>query len=616
MQTVNFFNNSIKFDSSFSFDELFELSKEKSLVIKDNISLVRTSSNIVESLERLFFEYDQCVQMMSSMYNLNQKEEWSEKLQETSKTKIELMSELTANISILDKLKSLPREKLVDDWIFAFKIAGCGLSETDKKEFDYVEYEISCLEIKYEAAIAKEQYKTFAIDRDDVSGIPESVLKDAVQKNNFYLFNENHTHEILQYAHNSEVRRKAYEYSNTVGKTEDIENIILKINSLRQKKAELLGYDSYLDYSLEQKMIANRNNLNNKLEPLEQTIKTLVDKKNKEIEDFALSQSCEHLKSYDWAYYQNLFLKKKYNISELEIKKNFKVKEVVPAILNLIKEKFGLTFKENTKFRKGVLFDTFYNHEYRGQVFLDLYAREDKMAGAWMDTFLNGGFGQSPILVLACNFNENDECIELDDVNTLLHEFGHIVHGLLNNSYYPSQNGTNVVEDFVEFPSQFFENFLYDQAFLKYLNLDIDLNKIFQYKNEFIAKWIMRQLYYIRLDYNFYDLKFNDFTEIKNMEKDLFVKIYGYHPQAENFHFIHSFGHLVDEGYSAGYFSYLLSSMMEKDAAIFLQDNPQNWPGLLGCFATKGKDEMRAFEDFKGSLNLNNYLKFFQLEEA
>lgn len=628
---LNYFDNSIKFQEQLPVQDLIPALQAFELEILESIKNLEdspSSFSLILSLEKLFWKFDQATQMVSSLYNFNQDPAISEILEQAQNIKLELFNQLTSNQSIFNNLSLLEKTcvgsdlKLVEDWILTFKLNGCGLSPEDNLKLVNLDKNISSWEIKYNEIITQENYKTFSYPEADTSGVPEAILADAVSVNGHKLFNDNHSSDILTYAHNPHLRETAFRHSKTIGKTIQVEEILLNINHARQEKAKLLGYSNYVDFSLDQKMAKNVTTLNQIIDPIYEKTRTLALNKFADIEEFAKNQGAEKVSSWDYPYYSNLYTNKKNQIDSLLLKQHFPVENVWAGLLSFVSNNMKVQFKLDSSYKHGKLYQAFNQSQYLGQVYVDLFARENKMTGAWMDNFIAGGLDQKPIIILSCNFNDKDPYLDLSDINTLFHEMGHVLHGLLNHSLYPSIHGTNVVEDFVEFPSQFMENYVLEPEVLSTICSPKSVHiftieyctKIKKYQYDNISTWLLAQLFYAKLDLKYHETKYENIEEIKQMEKQLYTSVYGHGPVLENFHVLHNFGHSVESGYAAGYYSYIWASIFEKDAFLFMSQNP-NWNQLLNLYQTSGEDELAMYLKFRGQYpQVDFFLKAYLLE--
>lgn len=589
-----------------------------------------TFESVVLPLEKLFFRYDQCLQLASATNNLYQSEELSKIVENGVNSKINLFGELTNNYQIFKLLSeinttSLSEDKvnIVQSWIQTFIQNGVNLKPESKTRFLCIEKELTRLELLHNELISKQTYeKTFKLSTSDCEGIPETTLQDAVRIDDEFEFNDTHTGEILTFAVNPKAREMAYRCSKSVGKSPEVNELILTVNKLRQEKSKLLGFNSYLDLSLQDKMVKNQATLNSILNPVLDSIKDKSLQKYQEIKNFGLSKGMSKINNWDISYLSNKLTEETYNFNTNELKQNFNFQTVWNGMLTFLNSWSGLSFEEipNPNF---TTYTVHQNGQMLGWLSVDFYQRENKNTGAWMDNFSHGGFNQKPWVLLACNFNENDPFLSLDDINTLFHEMGHVMHGLINNSKLPSINGTNVVEDFVEFPSQFMENLVLTPAVLDLISQNpktlkpLDSNMAFKIKKiqyDTISTFLLRQFFYLKLDCNFHQQSFNNYSDILAMEQDLYKSLYE-EVLPEEFSEINGFGHLVDNNYGGAYYSYMWASLLEKDAFVFMQDNNKQWSDIEPCFKTLGKTEMKVYETFRGSSpQVKNFLKAYLID--
>ena len=339
---------------------------------------------------------------------------------------------------------------------------------------------------------------------------------------------------------------------------------------IRKQIASLLGYESYADYTLENKMAKNEQNVNNFLSELNTNLNESLQN------DLKLIQSLtdEKIDVYDINYYSRVYTEKALNFSKQELKKYFSLEKVTEGMMEIYQRFLGLKFNEVTSQHK----ETFWHEEVRmfevtdnktdelmGHFYLDLHPRDGKYGHACMMDVVIKSSANLPVVFMVCNFPKNEN-LSFDDTETYFHEFGHVMHGICSLSTLSSLGGTSCERDFVEAPSQLFEEWCYCEEPLKLMAPELP-NKYINILNK--ERKMLQGLFNKRqLVFGLYDMKLHSTIEVsENDVKTLFQNIY-----KETFNidlpksvdFGASFGHLMG-GYSAGYYSYLWSLVYAKD---------------------------------------------------
>jgi Zn-dependent oligopeptidase len=632
---TNFFNNhNIKNQMSWKLNclpvnDFLKYLEIHGQIIKKSLKTLSTIENdldFLKALESLFVDFDKALNIAFVSQSLYQNKKMDKALVKATNLKIDICGLLTNDYLIYLRLTKVNKKvlndaqkNLVDHWLKQFMLSGVNLSLKQQKRIKTIEKRIAFLEKNHEKIITKETYsKTFKVLINKVQGIPNTILSDAKKQGQYYIFNDTHSGEILSFAQEESVRRQAYLVSKSIGKSSLVKKILIEINQLRQEMAKILGYKSYNQLVLSGNMVKQSKTLDKTIDGLIKKLKPLALKKHEEIIEFIKTNKSKE-DNYNFPFYQNLYLEKNFNINHQELKEYFPEKQVIKGLLIFLEKFMNLKFK---KIKKSFLtsYEVFYKNNLVGYFSLDLYQRPHKNTGAWMDTLKSGGFNEKPWVLLACNFNPQDKYLDLESITTLFHEMGHVIHGLINNSLYPSQNGTNVSEDFVEFPSQFMENLVFNEKVLKLITTkpkhlpEISkkfIKKIKKYQYHYISSWILRQIFYLQLDQRFHRENINSNRKLFLLESKIFKNLY-HEKLNPKFSEIESFGHLVDSNYGSNYYVYLWSSIIEKDIYQSFQ-NSLSWNKIEPLFRTQGVSEMKVLAKVKKKIVINNFLKAYQI---
>lgn len=535
------------------------------------------------------------------------------------------------------------QKKVVDNALRDFELSGIGLPDDKQKRYGEIVAKLSELSSKYSNNVldATMGWSKLITDIKELSGMPESALSAAKEqaklkdKEGWLLTLDIPSYlPVMTYCDNRDLRFELYQAYNTrasdqgpnAGKWDNTE-IIKQILTLRNELALLLGFDNYANKSLATKMASSTTqviefltNLSSKAKP--QGEKELADLKRYAYEFFGASD----IKPWDIAYYSEKQKQHLYAINDEELRPYFPQQRVINGLFEVVHRIFGITAKE----RQGVevwdpevkFYDLFAaNGELKGSFYLDLYAREHKRGGAWMDDCIGrmrfaDGHVQKPVAYLTCNFNrpvgDKPALFTHDEVTTLFHEFGHGLHHMLTEIDTSSVSGINGVPwDAVELPSQFLENWCWQPEALAFISghyqtgepLPTDmLEKMLDAKNYQAALFILRQLEFGLFDFKLHTQKDPDILNtLAEIRKQVAVV-----PAVEWGRFPHAFSHIFAGGYAAGYYSYLWAEVLSADAFSRFEEegifNAKTGNAFLDNILSQGgSDEpMTLFKNFRG----------------
>lgn len=372
------------------------------------------------------------------------------------------------------------------------------------------------------------------------------------------------------------------------GNDSDNKDIIKKLVSLRLERAQLLGYPDHASYVLEERMAKTPQAVNDLLTrlwtPAMKKAQSEANEINAYIKKSGGSFSAE---PHDWRYYEEKIRKDKYALDENEIKQYFQLENVHKGVFGTVEKLFGLTFKERKDLPTYHPEATAYevndaDGSVVGILYMDFHPRESKRGGAWMSSFsdqkMENGQRVPPVITIVCNFTKPTEempaLLTFDEVSTYFHEFGHALHGLLSNTTYISQAGTNVPTDFVELPSMIMENWATEPEVLKmfathYKTEELIPDELIQkiknagtYGQGFAtAEYLASSM--LDMGYHTMTTAFEqDPVNYENSLMDEMALIDEIIPRHRSTYFNHIFA----GGYSAGYYSYIWSEVLDSDA--------------------------------------------------
>lgn len=491
--------------------------------------------------------------------------------------------------------------KLLEETYKSFVRSGAGLSAEDKKKLTKINSELSVLTTAFgQHLLAETNAYELVIDNEaDLAGLPDGVKAAAAAvaktkgKEGKWVFTLQNSSVMpfLQYADNRALRKAiwdAYQKKGNNGNDDDNKTVLVKIANLRLEKAKLLGYASHAAYVLEESMAENPTNvyalLNKIWAPALAKAKVEAADIQKEI---AAAKDTFAVAPYDWRYYQEKIRKSRYALDEAQIKPYFSLAAVREGAFATANKLYGLSFIAlnnvptyhpevevyEVKDRDG---------SHLGLLYADFFPRESKRSGAWMTSYRPqatlGGRRLAPVISIVCNFTkpvgDDPALLTFDEATTLFHEFGHALHGLLSNVKYRSLAGTAVSRDFVELPSQIMENWAADPEVLKSYARHYKTKEAIP--DSLIAKMEKAGTFdqgFATVEYvaaSLLDLDYHATTtpipadvnafEAKAMKKigliDAII------PRYRSTYFQHVFS----GGYSAGYYAYIWSEVLDADA--------------------------------------------------
>jgi oligopeptidase A len=539
------------------------------------------------------------------------------------------------------------QKKVIDNAIRDFQLSGVELSEADREEFKNVSKSLTELTAKFEENLldATHAWKKHITDEALLAGLPPSTIAMAKQfaereQLEGWLFTLDFPSymPVMSYADNREFREEMYrafctkasDQGPNAGKWDNTQ-VMADILKLRHKLAGLIGFKSHAERSLATKMAQDPQQVLDFLNDLAARSKPIAEKEFEELKAFAKETAdMDALEAWDVTYFSEKLRQQRYSISQEELKPYFPENKVVSGLFAVVNRLYGIDIKErddvDTWHDDVRFFDIFDgNGELRGQFYLDLYARNHKRGGAWMDECLvrrqtaNGV--QTPVAFLTCNFSEpvgdKPALFTHDEVTTLFHEFGHGLHHMLTKIDYAAVSGINgVAWDAVELPSQFMENWCWEREALDLISghyetgevLPQDLfDKMIAARNFQSAMMMVRQLEFSLFDFRLH-LEFdpedpsNQVDKILNEVRDQVAVV-----KAPSFNrFAHSFSHIFAGGYAAGYYSYKWAEVLSADAFSKFEENGifdrDTGIEFLQAILEKGgsKEPMELFVDFRG----------------
>lgn len=491
--------------------------------------------------------------------------------------------------------------KLLEDTYKGFERGGANLNEADKNRLREINSQLSVATVKFGQNLLEETnaFQLVIDNEEDLAGLPAGLVATAadVAKANgqegkwiFTLQNPS-IMPFLQYADNRELRKQiweAYQNRGNNGNDKDNNQVLVDIANLRLEKANLLGYPTHAHFVLEEAMSENPDNvyklLNDLWKPAIAKAKIEAYDIKKEIE--ASGESFDPA-PYDWRYYTEKIRQKRYAIDENELKPYFSLASVTQGAFDVANKLFGLTFERldnvPTYHEEVEVYEVFdKDGSHLGLLYADFFPRASKRGGAWMTSYRRqqtvDGSRVAPVISIVCNFTppvgDQPALLTFDEANTLFHEFGHALHGLLSNVTYVSQSGTSVSRDFVELPSQIMENWAADSEVLKMYAKHYETGEAIP--DELITKLENAGTFdqgFATVEYlaaSFLDMDFHTQTagiaqSASDFEKASMDKIGLIEEIIPRYRSTY-FNHIFAGGYSSGYYSYIWAEVLDSDA--------------------------------------------------
>ncbi|HGE8283049.1 TPA: oligopeptidase A [Serratia marcescens] len=542
---------------------------------------------------------------------------------------------------------SVPQRKAVDNALRDFELSGIGLSADKQQRYGEIVARLSELGSTYSNNVldATMGWSKLITDEAELSGLPESALAQAQamaqakEQDGWLLTLDMPSYlPVLTYADNRALREEMYRAFATrasdqgpnAGKWDNSE-VMAETLALRHELAQLLGFDTYADKSLATKMAESPEQVIGFLSDLAKRARPQAEQELAQLRAFAKQHyGVDELEAWDITYYGEKQKQHLFSISDEQLRPYFPEQRVVEGLFEVVKRIYGITAKE----RKDVetwhpdvrFFDLFdVNGELRGSFYLDLYARENKRGGAWMDDCVGSlrkadGTLQKPVAYLTCNFNrplgDQPALFTHNEVTTLFHEFGHGLHHMLTQIDTAGVSGINGVPwDAVELPSQFMENWCWEPEALAFISGHYQsgeplpkamLDKLLAAKNYQAALFILRQLEFGLFDFRMH-FEYNPekgaqilptLAEVKKMVAVVPSPSWGRFP--------HAFSHIFAGGYAAGYYSYLWAEVLSADAYSRFEEegifNAETGKSFLDNILSRGGSEepMALFKRFRG----------------
>ena len=529
--------------------------------------------------------------------------------------------------------------RLIKIYYRRFVRNGAALNLEKKEKLRDIDSELASLSPKFSTNVrsATNDFELLISDKKDLEGLPktaiDSAAEEAEQKNKkgkwLFTLDFPSMMPVMKYLKNREIREKMSKAfsQKCFGDKFDNSSLIKNIVALKHKRAILLGYKNFAEYTLEERMAGSSATVYELLDGIYDQCFPIAKNEIAELKTFAEAEDgIEELMPWDYAYYSEKLKTMLFEINEEEFRPYLSSDKVISGVFKVAKKLYGLTFKENKDIP--VWYDdvkAFEAYEedgnYIGLLYVDLYPRKSKRGGAWMNELRSYGIAgnkiNKPHITLTCNLTkptkDTPSLLNFNEVTTIFHEFGHCLHGLLSNVKYKTIGGTSVFWDFVELPSQIMENWVMEEEALNIFAEHYDsgekipsemIKKLKKSKNFMMGNMYLRQLQFGYLDMAYHD----NVIEIPDIEafEEVVIGKTRLLPHVDGSTTSCSFSHIFAGGYAAGYYSYKWAEVLEADAfekfkedGIFNKDTAKSFRENI---LSKGNLEhpMTLYKKFRG----------------
>ncbi len=556
----------------------------------------------------------------SILFNLNSAEtnkELQSVAQDVSPLLTRFSNDITLNEKLFKRIRLVYESKdkselnseqkiLVEKKFRNFILGGAGLKEEAQKRFRVISEELSTRSLKFDENVLEEtnSFELHLTDKKDLAGLPESISEMASKeaadrKKEGFVFTLHYPSYVpfMQYSERRDLRERMFRaYSSRGYKGNEFDNSenVRKIVNLRLEIAKMLGFKTYADMILGDRMADTPSKVEIFLKELYSASRQAALRDYENIQKYASSSGLNgNLERWDWAYYSEKLKKIKYDIDDEILKPYFSLDKVESAVFGLATSLYGIRFSPDhtipvyhPEVKTYEVYDK--DDSFLSILYLDYHPRPGKSGGAWMTSYRDqkniDGTEVRPLISIVTNFSRPSETrpslLSFSEVTTFLHEFGHSLHGMLSKCNYESLSGTNVARDFVELPSQFMENFVFEKEWLDKWATHYQTGE--RIPSEIIAKIKKASTFnegyacYRQLSFGFLDMAWHKITEpvessISDFELAALAKTELF-PFVDGINMSTAFSHIFGGGYAAGYYGYKWAEVLDADAFSYFTE--------------------------------------------
>ncbi len=609
-----------------------------------------TFENTVAALDRSGYRLNRLATILFNLNSAETSKEIQEAARELSPLLTRLSNDITMNKDLFIRIKAVyegmdkaglttEQKMLTRKKYRSFMLGGAGLDEKEKDRFRALSEELAGLALKFEENVLEETnaFELHLTSEAELEGLPQGIREaaaaEAIRRGKegwVFTLNAPSYVPFMQYSLKRDLREKMYRaYSSRAFNNNERDNRkhINTIINLRLEMARLPGFNSYAEMTLGDRMADSVEKVYSFLDDLYKASLPAAERDFSNVKEFALTSGLTDFSRWDWAFYSEKLKKARYDIDDEILRPYFSLESVRDAVFSLAGKLFGLSFKSNKSipvYHNEVSTWEVYgkNDRFMAILFLDFHPRPGKNGGAWMTSYreqsIHNGSDIRPLVSLVTNFtrptSSRPSLLTFSELTTLLHEFGHALHGMLSDCTYESISGTNVARDFVELPSQFMENWAFENIWLDSWASHYETGE--KIPHEIIKKIrdastfnegyaCQRQLGFGLLDMAYHTITEPSDTSPSEFEITVTAKTDPFQP-VENTCFSTAFTHIFGGGYAAGYYGYKWAEVLDADAFSFFRENglfnPETAASFMENILAKGGSDnpMNLYVRFRG----------------
>ena len=582
-----------------------------------------TFGNTIAALDRAGLMLGEVIGAFNALLNARSNDELLAVEEEIELLHTAHSNNITLNKRLFSRIKEVyegdtsqlsgEQKRLLEQTYKSFVRNGANLQGEEREEYRRLTERLAVLGIKFQENCIKDTdaYTLHVTEASDLEGLPADVI-DAAHNNakenghEGWLFTLHRPSYLpfITFCRNRDLRRQMYMAYSTIGakgNSHDNRAIVAETVNCRLKLARLLGYNTYSDYILDERMAQNSDAVFSMLGKLTWSYLPVARKEMEELMEYAkeCEGDCFDFKPWDFAFYSEKLKEKKHGLNDSMVRPYFELNQVIHGAFYLATRLYGITFRQNHDIplfnpdaKVWEVYD--YDGTFLALLYCDFYARKGKHAGAWMDAIKPqykdpDGTDHRPHITLSTNYRKplpgKPTLLNHDEVNTLMHEFGHCLHGILSDVTYASQCSPNVLWDFVEMPSQIMENFASEEEFLKNFAFHHEtgedmpqevLQKLKDARTFNAGYQCVRQVGLGLIDQAWHNISRPFDGDVIEYEHSVTEALRVMKP-VEGTGITPQFGHIMSGGYAAGYYSYKWAEMLDADAfARFKEEGIMN----------------------------------------
>lgn len=573
--------------------------------------------NTVAALDRSGARLNRLVPVLFNLNSAETSGELQAAAREISPLLTRLSNDITMNSALFLRVKTVfdgmekaglttEQKMLTRKKYRSFVLGGAGLEGKEKERFRAISEELAELTLKFEENVLGEtnDFELLIGEEEDLEGLPPGIREAAAaeagrrgKKGWVFTLNAPSYVPFMQYSSKRNLREKMYRaYGSRAfhNNARDNQALISTIVNLRLEMARLLGYGNYAEMTLGDRMADSVEKVTSFLDDLYKASLPASQRDFANVRQFARDDGISDFAKWDWAFYSEKLKKARYDIDDEVLRPYFSLESVRSAVFSLAGRLFGLSFVANSSipvYHNEVSAWEVYsgNGRFMAILFLDFHPRPGKSGGAWMTSFrdqkIQNGSDVRPLISLVTNFTRptslRPSLLTFSELTTFLHEFGHALHGILSECTYEGLSGTNVARDFVELPSQFMENWVFENQWLDTWashyetgeRIPLEIIKKIRDASTFNEGYACQR----QLGFGFLDMACHTIKEPVSLDPVAFeIAASGKtdpFPPVENTCFSTSFTHIFGGGYAAGYYGYKWAEVLDADAFSFFRKN-------------------------------------------